>query len=163
MEVGIEWLVEATGCAAAALRDPGVIRTTCQCILTELDLHVVGTGQVEQFPEPGGITALYLLTESHLACHTYPEHGVATFNLYCCRARPDWPWSARLGDLLGATAVHVRQVTRGLLEPGMGARQEILPEDWRGSLEADFLPPAEGIPSAAREAPPAVALSRSRV
>ena len=59
------------------------------------------------------MTGLYLLAESHLACHTYPEHGLATFNLYCCRPRPDWPWAARLGDALGASDVRVRVIERG--------------------------------------------------
>jgi S-adenosylmethionine/arginine decarboxylase-like enzyme len=53
-----------------------------------------------------------MLTESHLACHTYPEFGVATFNLYCCRERPSWPWDERLREMLGASAVSVRRVRR---------------------------------------------------
>jgi len=32
-----------------------------------------------------GVTGLLLLTESHLACDTFPERGFASFNLYCCR------------------------------------------------------------------------------
>ena len=113
MDVGVEWLVEAAGCPAAPLRDARTITATCQRILNELDLHVVGSGQVHQFPDPGGITALYLLTESHLACHTYPEYGVATFNLYCCRMRPAWDWEGRLAECLGARQVTVRRVLRG--------------------------------------------------
>lgn len=118
MDVGVEWLIEAAGCPAAALRDAGKVTATCQRILEELDLHVVGEGQVHQFPEPGGgITALYLLTESHLACHTYPEYGLATFNLYCCRMRPAWDWEGRLADCLGARQVTVRRVVRGGFVP----------------------------------------------
>lgn len=113
MDVGVEWLVEAAGCPAAALRDLPAVRATCQRILNELDLHVVGSGQVHQFPGAGGITALFLLTESHLACHTYPEYGVATFNLYCCRMRPEWDWESQLADCLGAREVTVRRVLRG--------------------------------------------------
>ena len=61
---------------------------------------------------PGGVTGLALLSESHLACHTYPEFGVATFNLYCCRARPRWNWEAVLAEMLGATSVTVRVLER---------------------------------------------------
>jgi S-adenosylmethionine decarboxylase len=53
-----------------------------------------------------------MLTESHLACHTYPEFGVATFNLYCCRERPAWPWDERLREMLGAHDVCVRSLSR---------------------------------------------------
>src|SRR4051794_8285557 len=105
MTGGTEWLVEAAGCPAALLGDPGVLRRVCERIIADLDLHVVGAGHWHQFPPPGGITGLFLLTESHLACHTYPEGGVATFNLYCCRPRPTWPWESQLRELLGAMAV----------------------------------------------------------
>jgi S-adenosylmethionine decarboxylase len=117
MTVGIEWLIDAEGCRAEWLRDVRVLRRVCEQIIASLDLHVVGEGLWHQFPPPGGVTGLVLLTESHLACHTYPESGVATFNLYCCRARPRWPWSEKLRALLGATRVTVRSTTRGARRP----------------------------------------------
>lgn len=54
-----------------------------------------------------------MLTESHLACHTYPEHGTATFNLYCCRERPEWDWTENLKKLLGAKEVKIERIVRG--------------------------------------------------
>jgi S-adenosylmethionine decarboxylase len=113
MKVGTEWLVDAEGCAAALLGDAVVLRQVCERLLTDLNLPVVGAGHWHQFPPPGGLTGLYLLTESHLACHTYPEHRIATFNLYCCRSRPTWPWESRLREMLQAAAVTVRAVPRG--------------------------------------------------
>ena len=50
---------------------------------------------------------------SHLACHTYPEHQTATFNLYCCKARPEWDWDAKLRTALAATSVSVAKIDRG--------------------------------------------------
>src|SRR5262245_22480466 len=108
MSVGTEWLVDAEGCPGDVLRDPAAIRRVCRLIIEALDLHVVGDGACHQFPPPGGITALYLLTESHLACHTYPESGVATFNLYCCRPRQRGAWERWLREGLGAERVTVR-------------------------------------------------------
>ena len=110
--VGTEWMVDARGCGAERLADLEGLRALCERIIRELDLKVIGGGQWHQFPAPGGVTGLYLLSESHLACHTYPELGVATFNLYCCRARPRWPWEARLQEALGARGVIVRYITR---------------------------------------------------
>ena len=112
MNVGTEWLIDARGCNGVRLADLDHMRALCERIICELDLKVIGDGQWHQFIEPGGVTGLYLLTESHLACHTYPELGVATFNLYCCRPRPRWLWEARLQEALGATGVIVRFVTR---------------------------------------------------
>jgi S-adenosylmethionine decarboxylase len=113
MQVGCEWLIDATGCDPARLAGPAVLRGLCERVLADLDLPVVGAGTWHQFPPPGGVTGLYLLTESHLACHTYPEAGVATFNLYCCRNRPAWPWEAWLREALGAREVRVRSTPRG--------------------------------------------------
>jgi S-adenosylmethionine decarboxylase len=34
-----------------------------------------------------------MLSESHLACHTYPDAGYAAFNPFSCRRDViDWPW-----------------------------------------------------------------------
>jgi S-adenosylmethionine decarboxylase len=112
MNVGSEWLIDATGCEGPALASIDVVRALFARILRELDLHPLHEPQFHVFPDPGGITGFVMLTESHLACHTYPEHGVATFNLYCCRPRPEWPWRERLAEILGATGVHVHSVER---------------------------------------------------
>jgi S-adenosylmethionine decarboxylase len=113
MLVGTEWLIDAAGCTPAALGDVHVFRALCERIVAELDLHVVGHPVWHQFAPPGGLTGLYLLSESHLACHSYPEHGVVTFNLHCCRSRPRWCWESALRDALGAETVRVREVERG--------------------------------------------------
>src|SRR5215212_8709531 len=114
MQVGTEWLIDAAGCAPEALRDADALRALCERVLRELELRAVGEGRWHAFPPPGaGLTGMYLLTESHLTCHTYPEHGVATFNLHCCRARPRWRWEAELREALGASQVCVREVQRG--------------------------------------------------
>lgn len=105
--------MDAEGCSAARLCDIEIIRRVCNEVMADLELSLVAEPMWHQFPHPGGVTGLYLLSESHLACHTYPEMGVATFNLYCCRPRPRFSWEDRLGQLLGATRVSVKSVERG--------------------------------------------------
>ena len=112
LTVGTEWLIEASGCDAGALRDVERLRGVFARAVVELGLRVVGEPLWHKFPGEGGVTGLAMLTESHLACHTYPEFRVATFNLYCCRERPAWPWAERLAEMLGATSVSVRGVRR---------------------------------------------------
>jgi S-adenosylmethionine decarboxylase len=113
MTVGTEWLVDAHGCRAESLRDLAVVRALLERVLTRLELRVVGQGQWHEFGGEGGVTGIYLLTESHLSVHTYPEHGIATINLYTCRARPELPWAEELRAALGADRVVVHVVTRG--------------------------------------------------
>jgi S-adenosylmethionine decarboxylase len=113
MNVGTEWLVDVYDCDAAALTDVVRMRAACHRIIAGLDLRVVGAPLWHEFPPPGGVTGIYLLTESHLACHTYPEHRLATFNLYCCRPSRAWPWQSELAAVLGDCRVVVRKLTRG--------------------------------------------------
>ena len=116
LTVGTEWLIEASGCDAETLRDAGALRAVFARAIRELDLRVIGEAHWHEFPGEGGVTGLAMLTESHLACHTYPEFGVATFNLYCCRERATWPWEERLREMLGASCVRVRHLPRTIWE-----------------------------------------------
>lgn len=113
MDVGTEWLVDAEGCSEELLRNVEVVRSVCEEVVSVLGLRVVGEPLWHQFPQPAGVTGLYLLTESHLSCHTFPETRVATFNLYCCKPRPAFAWDERLRLLLGAARVNVRLFARG--------------------------------------------------
>ena len=116
MTLGTEWLTDASGCDAHALADSERLRAVFSRVIKDLDLHVVGEIAWATFPHPGGVSGLALLSESHLACHTYPEFRAATFNLYCCRNRAAWPWEKMLAEMLGATEVHVRVFERMLPE-----------------------------------------------
>src|SRR5437764_15462077 len=80
LTVGTEWLIEASGCDAEALRDEARLRSVFVRAIRELELRVVGEPVWHKFPGEGGVTGLVMLTESHLACHTYPELNTATFN-----------------------------------------------------------------------------------
>ena len=116
--VGTEWLIDAAGCDASALGDVARLGEVFARAIEELGLTPLGEARWHKFPAPGGVTGLVMLTESHLACHTYPEFGVATFNLYCCRERPEWPWGERLREMLGARGVKVSRVRRDAPEAG---------------------------------------------
>ncbi len=112
MIVGTEWLIEAQGCDQDKLRDESVLRDVFARVIDDLGLKAIGSVW-HKFEGEGGVTGMVALTESHLACHTYPEYLIATFNLYCCRTRPEWDWEANLKNALGADAVRVTKFERG--------------------------------------------------
>src|SRR6266481_6268247 len=112
MIVGTEWLIEATGCNSDALRDEDCIRVIMSNVISDLGLRSIDSVW-HKFAGEGGVTAMIALTESHLTCHTYPEHGIATFNLYCCRTRPEWDWESNLTAALEASSVTVTKIERG--------------------------------------------------
>ena len=112
MIVGTEWLIEAIGCDENSLREMKILREIFARVIADLNLKTINEGIWHQFAGEKGITALVALTESHLACHTYPEYKTATFNLYCCKTRPEWNWEANLRELLGAEIVNVQKIER---------------------------------------------------
>jgi S-adenosylmethionine decarboxylase len=118
MTGGAEWLVDGLGCDPARLSDMPTLVELGSALIAALELHVIGAPLLHRFDGAGGATGLYLLSESHLAWHTYPECGLCTLNLYCCRPRPMLDWAELLGGRLGAQNVRVSVVQRGLTGTG---------------------------------------------
>jgi len=113
MIVGTEWLIEAFDCEAQLLRELPVLESVFARVIDDLGLKTVGEPQWHKFGGEGGVTGLVMLTESHLACHTYPEYRTATFNLYCCRTRPEWDWEENLKKMLNASEIKITKIERG--------------------------------------------------
>ena len=109
---GIEWMIEAFGCSISTLRDPAALRGLFDVIVAEMNLRPVGEPVWHQFPGTGGVTGIWLLQESHLALHSFPEHESLCLNLFCCKQRPAMEWQTRLGRLLNCSRIDVREFTR---------------------------------------------------
>lgn len=66
------------------------IEDICQLlnyIVQEANLKVVG--ELKYQFQPIGATIIYLLAESHLSIHTFPESRYCTLDLYCCNDKID--------------------------------------------------------------------------
>lgn len=109
---GCEWVVEAHGCDARALADLGKLRALFAGLTRALALHPVREAAWHQFPGGGGVTGFYLLAESHVACHTFPEYHSLCLNVFCCRPRPDWDFETYLKQHFTARTVRVRRIER---------------------------------------------------
>lgn len=109
---GREWIVDAHGCDAESLKDRARLEGLFATLIELLGLNPVEPQQWHQFPEPGGLTGFVILAESHLACHTFPEHGSMCLSLFCCKPRPEFNWVALLAQEFGAVSVRVRRMER---------------------------------------------------
>jgi S-adenosylmethionine decarboxylase len=125
---GIEWIIDARGCSAVSLRNLDRLRALFEQIISDLDLRTIGETRWHEFPGCGGITGLCLLSESHLACHTFPEHHSLCLNLFCCRPHPRCDFERVLAKLFSASAVDVQAVPRDYVskseqEPALHLRE----------------------------------------
>lgn len=117
-----EYLVDISRADAAALADGARVAALCDDVVAAFGLTCVAKPIVHAFPGttlgPGGVTALYLLAESHLAVHTWPEKRGALLSLGTCRdgAPTAFPWRDVVTARLGPCDVVVRRVARAIVE-----------------------------------------------
>jgi S-adenosylmethionine decarboxylase len=80
------------GAPAPTLRDVAACRAFFDAQVRAYGLEKVGEAY-HAFPADetgaGGFTAVLALTESHLSIHTWPEHGLATFDVFLSNFRRD--------------------------------------------------------------------------
>lgn len=116
MQGGLEWILDVRDCSPERLAGEAgeaCLRAFFKDLIQQLELNPVAKATWHRFPGPGGITGLVALSESHLACHSYPEASYLSVNLYTCRARPEPDWQALIEQHIGPCLVHVRQISRG--------------------------------------------------
>lgn len=68
--------------------------------------------------EPGGVSGVVVLAESHLSIHTWPEFGYAAIDIYTCGDTAD-PWRACefLAEKFKAQSITTSVVERGIPTP----------------------------------------------
>jgi S-adenosylmethionine decarboxylase len=111
---GKEWIVDASGCDAAKLRSRETLGKLFDEIVRTSGLTPIAPCAWHAFAGEAGVTGLQMLSESHLACHTYPETRYAAFSLYSCRAdHAPIAWEETLARTLDAAHVVARVVHRG--------------------------------------------------
>jgi len=110
--IGIEWLIEAFGCAEVPLRDRAQLSALFDMIVNRMELRPVGEAAWHVFGNGGGATGVWMLQESHLAIHTFPEYHSVCLNIFCCTRRSAPDWHSLFSTTLGATDVRVRECER---------------------------------------------------
>jgi S-adenosylmethionine decarboxylase len=99
-------------CPAETLNDRAYIGSTIREAVEHADATLLQ--QVSCTFSPQGVTALALLSESHISIHTWPECGYAAADIFTCgtRARPDQACQ-HLVKALGAGRHEITRIERG--------------------------------------------------
>ncbi|TAE61406.1 MAG: adenosylmethionine decarboxylase [Bacteroidetes bacterium] len=84
-------VIEMRGCAYDRLNDREALLQLLHKAAKAADVHVLGE-MSHQF-DPQGVTAILLLSESHLSIHTWPEKGYASADFFTCGSNSK-PWLA---------------------------------------------------------------------
>jgi S-adenosylmethionine decarboxylase len=79
-------------------------------------------GKLSQSFDPQGVSLLYLLAESHLSIHTWPEYGYASADMYTCgncdpRIVCDILKQHVVQQYNCEPYIHVTELSRGLAKP----------------------------------------------
>lgn len=82
---GLHILSELVTPHITLLDDHLAVREFFYTKIEELNLNALG--EVWHKFENGGYTGVICLTESHIAIHTWPEHGIVTFDIYLSNFR----------------------------------------------------------------------------
>lgn len=81
-KLGTHVLLDAWGAPFPVLDDAERVRGALEATVEAARLTLLAQ-ELRRF-EPQGVTALALLAESHLAIHTWPEHGAFAADLFHC-------------------------------------------------------------------------------
>jgi len=112
--LGRHILCEAYGCDPEVLND----RKAVEQIM--VDAALLSGAEVREVAfhkfSPQGVSGVVVISESHLAIHTWPEFGYAAIDVFTCGATVD-PWKAcnYMAEKFGAAAVDAKEVPRGVL------------------------------------------------
>jgi len=85
--LGRSIVADFVGCNPGILNDLAVIKQAMLDAAAACNATVFGT--LEQQFEPQGVTVIVGIMESHLAIHTWPEHGCAMVDFVTCSGHMD--------------------------------------------------------------------------
>ncbi|MGE5455457.1 MAG: adenosylmethionine decarboxylase [Methylocystaceae bacterium] len=112
--LGRHILAEIYGCSFEILNDVDQVEEVM------INAALEAGAEIREFVfhkfSPQGVSGVVVISESHLAIHTWPELGYAAVDVFTCGDRVD-PWDAcrYLVDKFGATDMDASEVKRGMV------------------------------------------------
>jgi len=113
--LGRHILAEFYGCPAETLNDQARIERDMVAAALEANAEVRET--VFHKFSPHGVSGVVVISESHLAIHTWPEFGYAAVDIFTCGQTVD-PWVScnYLKQKFAAQNMTAREIKRGIFD-----------------------------------------------
>jgi len=113
--IGYHYIVEASGCDPEVINDPVKVEEILVKAAKHAKASVVTTAFHKFYPQ--GVSGVVVVSESHIAVHTWPEKGYAALDIYTCgeHTLPEEAVKYALKEF-GAKAAYVTYMIRGLAE-----------------------------------------------
>lgn len=115
--VGHHYIAEGSGCNPDII---GRVETVEQVLVRAAKVAEVTVWSISfhRF-DPNGVSGVVVISESHLSVHTWPEYGYVALDIFTCgkAAKPEAAVQYALKEL-GASSMHITEITRGLEERG---------------------------------------------
>lgn len=121
--LGRHLLIELYGCDGRFLSSIETVRSAMLAAAAATGATVVDSLFHSFDPGPGaspsqalGVSGVVVIMESHLAIHTWPEHGCASVDIYTCGRHVD-PWKAYpvLNEKLASRRMSAIELPRALI------------------------------------------------
>jgi len=111
--IGKHLVVELSNCNPHILSDQKLLESILVAAALASKAEVLKSVS-HQFPTTGGVTAVVIISESHLALHTWPEYQYAALDVFTCGQSAD-PWKALkvIIDKLEAKNTSIVKLERG--------------------------------------------------
>lgn len=91
---GVHFMVDGYGAQPTFLQDTAALTTALKHIPKQMEMHCISSPVVVEVgpnnkKDPGGLSGVVLIAESHFAFHTFPSRGFVTIDVYTCKNNLD--------------------------------------------------------------------------
>lgn len=87
---GVHFMVDGYNAPATVLKDRSVLETALATIPKNMGMYTISEPTIVEVgannkKDPGGLSGVVLIAESHISFHTFPSRGFVTIDVYTCK------------------------------------------------------------------------------
>ena len=113
--------IDGFGGNPAQLADEALVRELLDRYPDEIGMTRISVPHVFAYhgdkPEDWGVSGFVLIAESHIAVHTFPEHGQVWVDIFSCKGFDEIPAIDKIVDAFSLQSTRVHKLERGLEYP----------------------------------------------